>query len=509
MTINPLLWLHSRITGSSRTNIIVTAIYAGLVLSFSVISFYVAATNTRPNDRPQTFAQLNAVWLIIMTIAQGIFLLLLAPSAVRRAVQRDCDSGMMESLRLTPMSNRRIVLGYLIGCPIQPLMLYAVSLVFGSYFAAAYGGSPGLGGALGAWSTLSGWYFAQGCLLVIAAMITAGVLLSALATRGKSNVAGALMLISLLGGWFAIMFIPGLTLVLGVLSGGVLFKLMTSAKLGGDPLTIVQAGFFQIAFCLVFFAAACHKLRGPDKPLFSLALGLILAGTWAAALIAGFRASSSAQWLFENIDQYRMAQWICSTVAFMAVCYFALWAAARGLLARRSKSSERQPRGGSRALRYSLIPALLAIATVLCMFAMYKMLPSQALPAADRHALASYSQPFWIAVGAAMLLSFWTDFNLIQALIAGMKKSIYALLGALVLLKGMPLLIDQIFMFAIEGVGDSRWTGRGYCSAVSPIGTLIYAATGGWAIWTGLGVQGVIAVVATVLGARARNRIQS
>lgn len=507
MTMNPLFWLHSRISGSTRTNTIVTAAYAGLVLCFTMVSYYVVASNVRPFERESAFARLNATWLVIMTGAQGIFLLLVAPSALRRAVQRDFESGMMESHRLTPMSNSRIVLGYLVGCPIQALMLYAVSLIFGTYFAGMYGGSPGMGGMAGLWATIGGWYFAQGCMLVIAAMVVSGVLLSALATRGKSNIAGVLMLIGVLGGWFAILFIPGLALVLGVLSAGVLFNLMTSARLGGDPLIITQAAAFQVGFCLIFFAAACGKLRRPDKPLFSLRLGLLLAATWGGALIVGMRALSSATWLMEDIARYRFAQWICSTVVFAAVCYFALWAASANLIACESRTGTDDFRRGAGGRGYKLIPVLSSALTVMCLYLMYLQIMAINPPSMSWFAWGRGTP--WVVCGLAWLLSFWTDFHLMYALKIRVKRPLLAFISLILAIKGIPLLIDQVIEFLLEVVRDSHWVGRGYISGVSPVGTLLYATVDGWIVWSGLIIQTLIATIATALGAGARRRLKS
>jgi len=168
MSLNPLFWLHLRIGGSARTNVIIAIAFTAVVIVFASISLYVAGMEAGPRGAAQAYARVNAVWLVIMTVAQGVFLLLLAPSAIRRAVQRDFDSGMIESHRLSPMSNLKIVLGYVTGAPIQALMLYALSLVFGSYFATRYALSTGLGGAIGLRVTLSAWCFAQGGMLVLA-----------------------------------------------------------------------------------------------------------------------------------------------------------------------------------------------------------------------------------------------------------------------------------------------------------------------------------------------------
>jgi len=503
MLLNPLLWLHLRITGSARTNVLIVTAYAATIILFASISFYVAALNVPPRDRIAVFAQMNGIWLVIVTVAQGVFLLLLGPSAVRRAVQRDFDTGMLDSHRLSPMSNLKIVLGYLTGAPIQALLLYAVSLVFGTYFAASYAASPGLGGALGVRATLGGWFFAQGCMLVLAAMFAALILLTALATRGKANVVGILALIGVFGGWFAIVFVPGLALVLGVLSGGVLLGLLTSAKIGGDALTIVYAGALQFTLCLMFVTAACGKLRKPEHPLFSLPLGLTLLIVWGIALLAGMHAAPEYDWLFGEWREYRFAQLVASTIAFMLVALLPLAAAAINLFHRdRAASFGERPVARARLL---LLAPLLAALTAMCLDLMLRAVGPEQLSRAAREALLHRS--VWAGIAAALLLSFWTDFHCLYSLKALMRRPIIAFLIVLATLKGAPLALDGVIKFCVEEVAERNWTGEGYLTGLSPIGTLMLTPRAGTAVWVGLVVQLAVAIGATALARRVHRRL--
>ncbi|MFQ5806686.1 MAG: hypothetical protein ACE5I3_09570 [Phycisphaerae bacterium] len=497
MSLNPLFWLHLRIGGSTRTNVIIVVAFAAVVIGFASFSFYMAG--------PKNYPQVNATWLAIMTVAQAVFLLLLAPSAVRRAVQRDFDSGMIESHRLSPMSNLKIILGYMTGAPIQAALLYIVSLVLGSYFAAQYALSPGLGGAIGLRATLSGWYFAQGCMLVLAAMIGAFVLLTALATRGKANVIGLAVLIGIFGGWVAIAFIPGLALLAGVLSGGVLFGLLTSAKIGGDPFVIVTAAVLQVLFCLILLAAACGKLRAPDRPLFSLRLGLILLLVWGFTLVAGMYAAPKYDWLFSEWRDHGHAQLVSSTVAFMLIALFPLIAGAVGLFYRDRSAAFGEQKDKRRRSALSLVPPMLALLTVLCLFLMFRGVSPQQLSSTSLRAFESRSA--WIAIGAAMLFSFWIDFNWVYFLAARGKRIVIGLLIMLALLKGVPLGLDGVISFFARELAGLDWVGYGYLSGLSPIGTLMLAPKGGTPMWAGLIFQALLGVGATLLGRRVRRRL--
>jgi hypothetical protein len=497
MSLNPLFWLHLRIGGSVRTNLIIVVAFTGVITAFAAFSFYLAD--------PQDYPQVYATWLTIMTAAQAIFVLLIAPSGIRRAVQRDFDMGMIESHRLSPMSSLKVVLGYMTGAPIQAELLYAVSLVFGSYFAARYALSPGLGGAIGLRVALSGWYGAQVCLLVLGFMISALVLLTALATSGKANIVGALALIAVIGGWVAIIFVPGLALLTGVLSGGVLFGVLTPAKTGGGPLDVVIAALLQTTFAIIFLAAACRKLRAPDRPLFSPPLDLILLLVWGGTLVTGIHAVSEYTWLFPGWRQYGYAKLVASTVAFMLVALFPLIAAGVELV-RRDRSASFGPEGAARRrLDQMLLAPVLASLTVLCLFLMFWVLSPSQIPSLTLRALERWHT--WVPIVAAMLLSFWIDFNWVYFLAARGLRMVIGLPIMLALLKGLPIGLDGAIEFmAREAVGVD-WTGGGYLTGFSPVGTLMLAPAGGGPVWVGLVFQAALAAGATVLGRRMRRSV--
>jgi hypothetical protein len=391
------------------------------------------------------------------------------------------------------------------GAPIQALMLYGIGLLFGSYFAAQYGLAPGLGGAIGLRATLAGWYFAQGCLLVLAAMISAFVLLLSLATRGKGNVISLLIVALLLGGWVAVLFIPGLALLTGVLSAGVLVGLLTSAKVGGNPIVIAAAGVLQFVFALILLAAACGKLRAPDRPLFSLRLSLLLLLVWGFTLVAGVYAAPGHNWLFDEWSEYGYAQLVGSTIAFIAVGLVAGVAAAVDLFRHDRAATFGEQSHPRQRLTLQLVPLALALLTLLCFFLMMRGLRPTQLASAVIDAFGGWSP--WVAIGVAMLLSFWIDFNWVYFLEAHGRRILVSLVIMLVLLKVVPLGLDAAIEWFVRELADRRWIGYGYLSAVSPVGTLVWAAKGGVAVWVGLAFQALLAVGATLLGRRVRQRL--
>jgi len=503
MSLNPLFWLHLRIGGSTRTNIIIVSIYSLIIIVFAASTYYVITSDTRPADLPAVQGQFSAVWLSVITAAQGVFLLLLAPSALRKAVQRDFDTGMMESHRLSPMSNLKIVLGYLTGAPVQAWLLYAASLVFGSYFAGSYAmASPG--GLIGLHTALAGWYLAQGCILTLSLLFCSMILLVALATRGKTNAAGLVVLIGVFGGWGAVLFVPGVALLLGLMSGVMMGQFIMKGAMPGDPSVIVVAAGMQLLFSLLLLAAACGKLRRPERPLFSLRLGLALLAAWGVTLVVGVRIAPSYDWLFNEWGEYFYAQLIASTFAFVLVSLFPLYSAAVTKFDDDQAKTYGEPKRTRGLFPPRFMPVLLAASALLCMYLMLQSADSDALSGRDLEMFRNW--PTWAAAFGAILLLLWSAFNWTCFLKARVKRPVVWLIIVLAVLMLAPLMLDGLIVFVVEEISDGHWAGAGYLTGCSPVGTLIGLCTNDTApLLVGLAVQLAAAVLAASLARRARS----
>jgi len=286
----------------------------------------------------------------------------------------------------------------------------------------------------------------------------------------------------------------------------VLIGLLTPAKISGDPIVIVNAAVLQFIFCVIFLAAACGRLRASDRPLFSLRLGLILLLIWGFTLVAGMHAAPKHAWLFSEWRDYGHAQLLASTVAFMLVGLFALIAAAANLFHHDRAAAFGEQRGRQQHLGLKLVPAVLALLTMLCLFLMFRGLSPGQLSGSALHGFESWST--WAAILAAMLFSFWIDFNWVFFLAAHGRRIVISLVIMLMLLKGVPLGLDGMISYCARELAGLDWTGYGYLSALSPIGTLMLAPNGGAPVWVGLAFQAALALGATVLGRRARRRLR-
>lgn len=499
--VNPLVWLHLRMSGSLRQNLAIIAIFLALVIAGRTVSFRALA--------PGEEEVVDWVWLGLLTSAQAAFLLLLAPGAIRRAVLRDFQTAMMDSHRLTPMSSARIIAGYMLGPPLQAFMLYGTSLAVGAYLAFRVG----IGGGAPA-AVMGAWCSAQVCLLMLAFLIASLVLLTALATQGKANLTIIIVLVTAFGGWALVAVVPGLALLGGLTSGALLLELVTRPGAASGLAAIPAAAAAQLAIGLLCLVAAARKVRRPAEPAFSLSLGLVLALAWGVTLWAGLSAALVGAMVLPT-EASRSAQIIGSLLAFLLVAEIPLLAGAFQL-----HRLDRLRRFGHRtsASAHGWALAGPAILTALAM-ALLAVLVYEVEQARQR-AFADLRPAIVLAVCAAVALSLWTDFGVAYAATALSRAPVMSLLVVAALLKVGPGAGDLLVAVGREVLGSGEAEAEMLLSWGSPLGTIIGAgllsAPGGpgapevsvpraWPrLWAGLGAQGVIALLITWLAWRQR-----
>lgn len=496
MTANPLFWLNFRLAGAWRSLLTGVCLLSAAVFVFAGISYRMSA--------PGAAAGVSGTWLGIITLAQAGFLLLAAPAAVRRSVLRDFTTGMIESHRLSPMSGLKVVLGYLTGAPVLVYVLYALGLVFGSFFVGHYTLSVGVPQAAG------GWYFVQGCLLLLSFMICSLILLVALSTSGKTNVIGLLIIVLIFGGWTIVAVVPGLALLTGLMSVDLLFAIVNNPRAGvtltGSPLVLPLAALTQLAFGVLFVLASARKVRFPERAMFSIPLVLTLLATWAATLVLGVALlpqKSNLPLGFEEVGA--AAQVIGSAIAFMLIALLAVVAAAVELY-HVDRAAAFDPTALRRAAAPLLMPLLLAAA--MAGLTLLLAMVHRDVGALPTGMLNTLQNPAWrIALFCAALLTFWTDLALVYVAVAQGTSIFRRLLIAALVLKVGPLLFDGGAIIAYEQV-NRHWTpsNLGF-SGGSPVGTYVLSALPATNPWPGIIVQGVIAGLATWWALSVRKRL--
>lgn len=499
MAIHPFLWVHLRANGRARTPFVIAGLFAGAVLAISTVVYY--------SSNRTDWAAIDSFWAAMLSVGQLAFLLMVAPSSVRRAVLRDFQSGMIESHRLTPLSSNYVMLGYLIGPTIHAILLYTTATVLVAYFGLRLTMTPvtGIKGFPGLGLVTTGWLFGHVCLVILSLLICSVTLLSALATRGKQNVIGLGLVMSFLGGWMMVKLVPGLALITGVMSGSVITGFFRSTTTGGDGWTIIVAAALQLCLALVFLRAAANKLRIPDGALFTLPLATFLLIFTGLVLYAGFTLAPHHDWIFEELggpERY-IIQLFGSTMMFALVSLFLTSAAAvekfhedRSLFFGVSVNSAKRT-------MVMALPFVLAIATIALGIAMSNTQPAlQFSNASPRSTL---------AVAIALFLWYFTDFNLIYTRYSQGRKLLFPLIVLFVVVRGAPVMMGSLstdlFDTATIDASPSAWKPN-WMMGLSGIGTMIMAARDpGFSLWIGLAFQAAIAAVVAGWARNARRRV--
>ncbi len=493
MSFVALTKAHFRLSGGWRQNLLIIGTYVALVVALASAAY--CATN------PDEYRVVHGTFLILVSVVQGGLVLLVAPSAIRRAVFRDFQSGMIESHRLTPLSGLSLVTGYLTGPTAQAFLLYAVGLPIGGYFAGAYGQSLGIGAV-----SVVDWYLSQLCLLTLAIMELALVLLVSLATAGRANLMALLVFFGVFVGWGLVRLVPGLALLAGLWSAGrLLMNLLWVPYAGarpGNPAAMGWAMLLQLAIATTLLVAACRKVRAPDRPAFTVRLGLVLLMLAGLTLAAGLYFADSFQQRPTPVEPYW--EWVASATVFVLVGLLPLSAAA----AERQRQDRRLAWSFSTPPRLCRFDALPLLLTVLSGALMFAMVPRRLeLPSAQ---LSRVGWPV-LAVG----LSFWTDYCVIYLARSRGRSTFLALVLSWLVLKALPLAIEM-GMILIAVLTDSSRVSAGWMAGLSPVGTMVLTVVGSdsqsdsrWVLIGGLAVQSVLAGLATLLVHRARDRLLS
>jgi hypothetical protein len=489
MSLSPLTRVNFKLLGGWRMNALIAPGYMALIVLIAVAVYRNAA--------PRDHALVSRSFLTLVAAAQGLFVVFVATGGIRKAVLRDFQTGMIESHRLTPLSGLQLVFGYLTGPTSQALLLYGGGLLLGSGFAWMYGKAMGFPGVF-----VSGWYFSQLCLLTLALMIWTLSLLIALVTAGKANIVILLVILGMVGGWMAVAFVPGVTLLTGVMSGGVLLNMMgVTGIVSQDPAATVWAMVLQVAYAAVFIAAAARKIRAPDRAVFGIPLGLILVALTGVTLVVGWRLFGAFAWMF-GASSTHAAQWVASTFTLLIVAMLAINAAAAHRFRRDRVAALTAQRVAPFLRLVDLLPVVLAVMATVVMLMM--------LPTEVRDRIRAYGRGVLVPPIVACAVVLWIDYMLSYLfLVRGWRMFVGLLIGWLVL-RGVPLVIQGALAIAREILqqgGEMNW----HVASYSPVGTLILAATDtpgrGGDPWYGLSVQVLTAVIVTIAAYRARRRL--
>lgn len=477
MKLNPLVWLHLRLTSSPHMTFLVPIGVAAVVLIAS--SSTISAANVR--DR----MQMTSNWLAIVTIAQGLILFMLAPASIHKAVLRDAQTGMLESHRISPLPSRTIAFGYLIGPAVQSLLLFAALLPFSLYFLARIS----IGGLSG--TVLLAWWVSLASVLALALMNAAIVLLSAISSGGRGNILAVSLLGSAMGGFLVVRLAPGVALIAGVMSGNVLYSNLLGRASSADPTTISVSMLLQFLLAVLCFIAASRKIRTPNEVAFTLPLGFCVLVVIGAALLLGIQLGKTFAWIAGGPGD-QGEQVVGSAFIFYLFGLIPIIAAARTRTAefhQAAVTGARAPRPLTRLDAIAPLVGLLAFGV--------------AVGCARIRWVDMFFVPYAFAWGPnllialAFLIGAWIDYQIGLGVALRNWRVGRGLLYSLILSKGVPPLIDVVRWMFSDEIRQHLPPDLFY-AAGSPIGTICIAHRDFKVAAIGLGVQIGLAVLATV-----------
>ena len=201
-------------------------------------------------------------------------------NAVHRAMLRDYETKMIESHRLTPMSNGSVVLGYLFGSTLQISVVLFVVTMFGAVL------------ALLAAVPLASWFY--GNLLVVMGAVTLWslVVFSGMRPAKPVNPAGVILAVALLG-HVGLLLLPAAGLLLSVYPIAMGVTLLMGATTPSGP-AIALLTLLSVLLTGFWIVAAAAKYRRPDLPALNASRGLILLCIWLLLGAFGIIAYSRA-----------------------------------------------------------------------------------------------------------------------------------------------------------------------------------------------------------------------
>ncbi|MHC4695601.1 MAG: hypothetical protein ACYTFA_02535 [Planctomycetota bacterium] len=401
-------------------------------------------------------------------------------NAVYRAMLRDYDTKMIESHRLTPMSNMTAALGYLFGSTFQILAVFLVILTFGSVLTSLAG------------YRVVDWIYGNVFLLNGAVTLWSMVALSGLRLAKPINPVPVIVGAAVLG-YVWLVVVPAAGLLLCAYPAVIGFQIITGASTL-TPQAVGILGGVNLVMTAFWLSAAAAKYRRPDLPALNTLRGLLLLAMWVVLGTAGIVLYASGRFAGIPIprgDGLILIQWLATMILSLVVALPAIAGAVEcRMLIRRGSSmrgwSDRVPAVVTAAIAAALICGVMGAAGKY----VWRGIDSEYEPGMQ-----------WVySVSACFLATFTARAVFLVGYSLGKKRRALATIFLLVLWAAPPL-IDLIR--AIAAVEFDRPFALTSLLGFSPAGTI----AGAWAdvrisLWPGLLTQGVVTIALTAIAWR-------
>lgn len=482
----PLWKCHFDMLGGARRMGFVLVI-AAMALVAGYLGFH------RLMQPTTTAAGVAQIVIGVLAGAQGVLLLLGGVGALHKAHTRDADSKMIESHRLTPMTNTAVVVGYLFGPTQQILALFTLVLVFGSVIAWIARG------------TIGGWLVGNAVLFAGALSLWSMAIFAGMRLGKPFNVLGPIVGLSVFAN-AALFMIPGLGVMVSAYSCLLGFAMM--AGLGGVQLS---AGAVVICPQLVVTAfwllAAAAKYRRPDLPALNGVRGIVLLILWLAVAFLGilaFEIVAERTTLAPADGIPQDVQWSVSLLVSMLVAIIPINGAAHCRVLQFQGASLRGWTDRVSDLLVALVAALLIILVPLAIATPVwrGILLAKLQQGSPEHlSAASYDLLIWGYTAAACVCAMLTVRAVLVITYARFRSPKFLTGFFLVIAWCLPPVLDLIISEATRASDDPVTLGSIF--GCSPVGTILVA----WhdlpgKIIPGLIVQAALAIVVSLLAWR-------
>lgn len=442
----------------------------------------VAAFTFRRAMQRETLDEVCGMLLYALGVFQVGLLFLAGPNAIHRAMLRDYESKMIESHRMTPMSNIGVALGYLLGPPLLVMLIFLVTMVFGAFVVQL------------ADADLGKWFGGHALILVSAISVWALVVLMGM--RQGKPFSPAPVIVGLSAFSVPLAMHPGAGAVLGLYAVALAF----AACIDKGNLALeafVALGFVSLLSSFFWLGLAAVKYRRPDLPVVNAWRGLLLLSLWMILSSIGIAAWDRVVGGLVGPKRdtgLHLIQWISTMTSGMALgCLVVIATANSSILVRQG----RMPRGFSD--RVHEIP--LAFATTLIVVGVLFAATQLGSPfavegrAAARGLTALPGGGPWLTSSLAVLSAALTAGALYRLAAARWKVKSPNVLTLVVLLAlwALPVVADLIQAQFVSPPDSLRFS---VLLATSPGGAIAAA----WVpvdvpVYLGLGVQWLVTVL--------------
>ncbi len=271
---NAIIWAQFRILGGVRRLLSFAVFYAILLIA--------GLMGARRLDPGISLGQYCDGAIYVIALIQMILIIPGGCNAVFRGVSRDITSQMLESHRLSPMTARNVILGYIFGPTLQVVTLYLVGIIVGA-------GVVRFGGGAG----MFGWFLGNLFLLIVGMMAWSASVVLAIGPRKPISPIGPLIGLGMSSA--GTIFFPAIGLGTGTYLGYLSMAWLVGDTRGGDMVPILMAAY-ALLMVFIWAWAASRKFTRPDLPVFGVIGGLGLMTLWLVTNAVAIWAHQEGDW---------------------------------------------------------------------------------------------------------------------------------------------------------------------------------------------------------------------